>query len=217
MKFFNTYSFKVIIIFIYSAIYLFPSDSTKFVHDVYLIKSRWHTGIILKVNELAVNNIKAVKYFRNYKYVDIGWGDKDFYQSSEDFDLYLAFKALFIPTESVVRLEGYNKEISDIILYTDFCIKFTLIEKNFINLLKFIDSSFSRNEKNGLIVTMKKTNGNIIFFKSNNSYHIFETCNKWIAKALLAAGYDISPTWIITADNLFDEVKKYGKVIHRKN
>jgi len=147
------------------------------------------------------------------KYVDIGWGDRDFYQSPKDFDLYLAFKALFIPSESVVRIEGYNYEIEDIISYSDFCIRFALNENNLTNLLKFIDSSFSRNNQNKLVVTLKKARGRIFFFKSKYSYHIFETCNKWVAKGFAAAGFDISPGWIITSENLFEEVKKFGKVI----
>jgi hypothetical protein len=150
------------------------------------------------------------------KYVDIGWGDKDFYQSPKEFDLYLAFKALFLPTESVVRIEGYNSDIEDIISYSDYCIKFQLKDQNQIKLLKFIDSSFLRNDKNKLIITFVKANGKIIFFKSKYSYHILETCNKWVAKGFAEAGYEVSPTWIITAENLFEEVKKFGTVIRWK-
>jgi len=193
------------------------SDPSQKLNNVYLIKNRWHTGLIFRVDELSLRNVEALRLFRDMKYVDIGWGDKDFYQSPKDFDLYLAFKALFLPTESVVRIEGYNYEIDDIISYSDFCIKFELADNNLKKLLNFIDSSFSRNIQNKLIITLKKSGANVIFFKSKYTYHIFETCNKWIAKGLVAAGYDISPTWVITAENLFEEVKKYGKVIRWKN
>lgn len=196
--------------------HLFSSDSTEKSNNVYLIKSRWHTGLIFKVDDIAINNIVALKLFRNFNYVDIGWGDRDFYQSPKDFDLYLAFKALFIPTESVVRIEGYNYGIEDIISYSDYCIKFQFNNNELTNLLKFVDSTFSRGDKNKLIITLKRAGGNIIFFKSKYSYHVFETCNKWVAKGFVAAGFDISPTWVITAENLFWEVKKYGKVIRWK-
>ncbi|MCL5991846.1 MAG: DUF2459 domain-containing protein [Bacteroidetes bacterium] len=193
------------------------SESSQKLHDVYLIKNRWHTGLIFKVDDLSIKNMEALRLFRNMKYVDIGWGDKDFYQSPKDFDLYLAFKALFIPTESIVRIEGYNYDIEDIISYSDFCIKFQMKEKKLTNLLKFIDSSFARNNQNKLIVTMRKAGSSIFFFKSKYSYHLFETCNKWVAKGMAAAGYDVSPAWIITAENLFEEVKKFGKVIRWNN
>jgi uncharacterized protein (TIGR02117 family) len=189
------------------------SDTSNKINNIYLIKSRWHTGLIFSINDLSLKNIEALKHFRNMKYADIGWGDRDFYQSPKDFDLYLAFKALFLPTESVVRIEGYNYEIDDIISYSDYCIKFELDDRNLTNLMKYIDSSFLRSEKNKLIVTLKKANGNIIFFKSKYSYHILETCNKWVAKGFVAAGIDISPAWVITAENLFEELRKYGKVI----
>jgi len=220
MKSYCKFRYFIYFLLLLPALYTYlysSSDSSLKLHNVYLIKSQWHTGLIFKVDEISLKNIEALKLFKNMKYVDIGWGDKDFYQSPKDFDLYLAFKALFIPTESVIRIEGYNYEIEDIVSYSDFCIKFQLKEKNLTRLLKFIDSSFSRNSQNKLIVSMKKVGGRIIFFKSKYSYHIFETCNKWVAKGLAEAGYDVSPTWIITAENLFEEVKKYGKLIKWKN
>ncbi|MBI5326623.1 MAG: DUF2459 domain-containing protein [Ignavibacteriae bacterium] len=207
----------IIILFFLQICYCYSfSDSSSTTCDVYLIKSRWHTGLIFKINEILLNNIEAVRFFSKMKYVDIGWGDKDFYQSNKDFDIYLAFKALFIPTESVVRIEGYKNEIDEIISYSDVCIKFEFSEKQLTNLSKFIDSSFSRNEKNKLIVTLKKAGNQTVFFKSEYKYHILETCNKWVAKGLAAAGFSISTTWIITAENLFEEVKKYGKIIRWK-
>lgn len=219
MKSINKSLLVLFIIFLFLIPYSFIysiSDSTEITQNIYLIKSRWHTGLIFKIDDLSLKNIEALRLFRNMKYVDIGWGDKDFYQSPKDFDFYLAFKALFLPTESVVRIEGYNYEIDDIISYSDICIRFELEVNNLGKLLKFIDSSFSRSSQNKLIVTLKKAGGNIIFFKSKYSYHIFETCNKWVAKGLAEAGYEVSPTWIITAENLFEEVKKYGKIIRWK-
>jgi hypothetical protein len=191
-------------------------DSSSKIDTVYLIKSRWHTGIIMSVNDISLKNIRALNLFKDRKYVDIGWGDADFYQSPKDFDVYLAFKALFIPTESVVRIEGYDCDIKNIIEWSDFCIEFELHDRGFIGLCKFIDSSLSKTGTGRLIVTSTRDNNRIIFFKSDLKYYIFETCNKWVAEAFESAGFRVSPKWIITAENLFNEIKKFGTVLKFK-
>src|SRR3989339_1569610 len=131
---------------LYSSLYSI-TDSSQKLNNVYLIKSRWHTGLIFRVDELSLKNIEAIRLFREMKYVDIGWGDRDFYQSPKDFDLYLAFKALFIPSESVVRIEGYNYEIEDIISYSDFCIRFALNKKKITKIFKIIFFFFFKKNK----------------------------------------------------------------------
>ncbi len=190
-----------------------PQDTSSKFETVYLIKSRWHTGIIMNVDDISLKNIQALKFFKTKKYVDIGWGDADFYQSPKDFDAYLAFKALFLPTESVVRIEGYDSDIKEIIEWSDFCIKFVLPKNGFISLCKFIESSFKRTKKGGLIITSIRDNNGVFFFKSNLKYDIFKTCNKWVAQAFVAAGFNVSTTWVITAENLFNEIQKFGKVL----
>jgi hypothetical protein len=80
-------------------------------HTIYIAKIDWHVGIILSVDDFTKTKIKAVEEFGNFKFVDIGWGDSAFYQSTEDFDLYLASQAILYPTKSAVRIRGYNFEI----------------------------------------------------------------------------------------------------------
>jgi hypothetical protein len=83
---------------------LFQEKTTK---SLYIAKNDWHVGIIFKIDEHLISDIDAVSNFKYYDYVDIGWGDADFYQSSEDFDLFLASKAILFPTPSVIRVQGY--------------------------------------------------------------------------------------------------------------
>ena len=112
-------------------------------NKIYISKIDWHVGIILEVNESSLAQIESLAEFDKFNYVDIGWGDADFYQSSERFNLYLASKAILLPTQSVVRIQGYNNEIEDIIKYRDYAFEIVLDSLQFNSLSQFINSSTS--------------------------------------------------------------------------
>ncbi len=179
---------------------------------LHLINYSWHTGLIIPVNDFTIKHIPVINYFKDYDYVDIGWGDEEFYQHP-DFDLYLGAKAIIYPTPSVIRIEGYHLEIDFIIDLSEFAIRFDLTEGNFIKLSEFINQSFSSQEPAGYKITSKQKNGKIVFYASSLKYHLFNTCNTWAAKALKSAGFNVEPTGIITDDQLFEKIKKHGIVV----
>lgn len=193
----------------------FDSQASK----IYIAKIDWHVGIILKVDENLIKNISAAQYFKDFNYVDIGWGDADFYQSPDNFDLYLASKAILFPTTSVIRIQGYNQSIDQIINWREYAFEVGLLKDEYENLCKFIDNSFSRDSTNNLSVTLQKNNKRVTFFSSVHKYHLFNTCNTWVADALDFAGQDINASDVVTADELYFELLKFGKLVksHIKN
>ncbi|MBU0558691.1 MAG: DUF2459 domain-containing protein [Bacteroidetes bacterium] len=184
-------------------------------HSIYLIKSNWHTGILIKLDLTTINSLEAANDFKGYKWIDIGWGDEDFYQNSGNFDLLLGSKAILIPTSSVIRIAGYNSSIEAIIKWSDYCIEFEIDNNELQNLLAFISNSFFVHEGN-LIQASARAEGGIRFYKSNRKYHLFNTCNKWAAEVLKSAGIGVTSTYIITADDLFYEASEYGIVLKKE-
>lgn len=181
-------------------------------HQVYLVKNYWHTGIMFSVNEELISHIPAISNFAEYKFVDIGWGDEAFYQHP-DPDYLLGAQAILVPTSSVIRMEGKNSSLNNIIEWSDFSIRFDLSNEQFLKLCKYIENSFEKDEHQNLFITSTKSSGRITFYKSHKKYHLFNTCNTWVAEALEESGFDISSSNVITAENLFEEVSKFGTVL----
>ena len=182
-------------------------------YTIYIAKIEWHVGIILKVDNAALDNVSAIKDFSDYKYVDIGWGDAEFYQSGEDFDLFLASKAILFPTNSVIRIQGYDYGIEQIMNWRDYVFKIELSNEQFDLLCRFIDSSLLRNNQNKLNIESEKLNGRIRYYSSNLKYHLFNTCNTWVAEALENADSGIESSNIITAEELFEELIKFAHLV----
>lgn len=185
-------------------------------HSVYLVNRGIHTGLIIPVNSISLQKISAMNFFEQYEYVDFGWGEEYYYQHPGKGKFCLGVKAVAIPNSSVVRAEGFSGILRDVIEWSDYAVRFNLSEDEFVRLCGYIDSSFSRGEVNNFIETSRKRNGEVIFFKSVYYYHAFNTCNTWAARGLQSAGLDVSPFLVITAGDLFDEVKGSGILLKGK-
>lgn len=181
--------------------------------SVYIAKMDWHVGILVEINEEVIEKIEAAKDFNEFEYIDIGWGDADFYQSPESFDLYLATKAILIPTSSVVRIQGYNWGINDIIKWRDYAFKIDLTYPQFGKFCDFINRSFLKDNENKLLVTSVKFKGAVKFYSSSHSYHVMNTCNTWVAEGLEVAGKNIESSDVTTAEELFMQLLNIGKLI----
>lgn len=184
-------------------------------NTIYIAKNDWHVGIFLEINNRSSEKISALEFFSKFKLIDIGWGDADFYQSDVELDLVLATKAIIIPTSSVIRLQGYNMTIDEILDWRDYTFKLLLDDSQFDKLCEFINQSFSRDSENQIIKTSEKFNGVIQYFSSVHKYHLFNTCNTWVAEALEYSGLDINASKVITADHLFAELIKAGILLKK--
>ncbi len=173
---------------------------------IYVLKHRWHTGIIINRSE-ASNLLPALgNDFNNSEYIEIGWGDKDFYMS-EKGTLFLALKAVLWPTKSVLhvakisshQLERFNEEE---------IIEFALTDENFNKLIKYLNRSFSLDSNKHNIQLGKGLYGNSRFYLSNEHYHLFKTCNVWVAKGLKNANISIKPFFALTSKNVMKQLNK---------
>lgn len=174
---------------------------------IYLVKIRWHTGIIFKTDQVDTSRWKFIDDFKEYEYVDVGWGDEEFYQHP-GFDIELAVRALFINTRSTLRISGFNRSIDKYLRSTDYAEKMTLTDGAYDRLCSYIQSAYIT-EENKPVILSEQFGGGVKFYEAKGYYNVFNTCNTWIARALNSAGYKIDED-IIMSEQLFRETVRYG-------
>ncbi len=76
----------------------------------------------------------------------------------------------------------------------------------------YISNTVWRDREKKYEILSTKGLGRIIFFKANGEYHLFNTCNTWLARGLRQAGIEITDDIILT-EQLFNEAAKVGRVI----
>jgi uncharacterized protein (TIGR02117 family) len=185
------------------------SSYTKNEIEIFLVKQYWHTAIVIHLEDIDDKKYRFKKFFRNYNLIDFGWGDEMFYQHP-DFDLYLGARAILKPTSSTLRVEGINLSKELFFQLSEIVIRLDVTQNQLEKILEFIEKTFYK--ENDEYVILNVIANKIYFFKSYGYYHLFNTCNTWIAKCLNYAGFNID-TKIILTEQLFREVIKFGELI----
>lgn len=169
-------------------------------NEIFITNHGWHTGVVLKAEDLnSIIPALAVR-FQKINYYEIGWGDAGFYQANE-ITSGLTLRAMFWSSGSVIHIHGFNTE--PVLNFPGSVIRLVKLNyESYQSLLKFIQSSFMKNELGEVMPQKKGIYGDSQFYSGFGNYHIFNTCNKWTAKALYSAGLDIDTSLKLTAESI---------------
>lgn len=194
--------------------------NTQFLHgegeqtkSIFLVSHGWHAGIVIKRVDIRQSEWPRLHAFAHMDYLEIGWGDKDYY-TSLDPGPGLAVKALLLPTSSVLHLVGFRGPPESYFPYSEI-IWIELSVSGFEQMVHHISKSFSRDESGTAVPLGPGNYGYSRFYASEETYHLCKTCNTWSATVLQAAGCPI--THAFTVNELMSQARSFGKVILEKS
>jgi uncharacterized protein (TIGR02117 family) len=171
--------------------------------SVFIVNYGWHAAIVLKKADVSELLLPEAKDFPDSDYLEFGWGDLDFYQAP-DPGLGLTLKAAFWSSGSVLHVAGLTGTLEKYYPSNDI-VEIGLSQEGFQRAVEFISDTFSRPgaaTHAGLYLTSR-------FYSAKGKFHVFRTCNTWVAEALRAAGLPLSGR-IVTAGGLMHDVKRWG-------
>lgn len=159
---------------------------------IYLVSSAVHADIIVPIDSEQKNwkpdfaNKTFHSDLSTQTHIAFGWGDKGFYLETEtwsDFKVSTAANALFLPSASCMHVTFTRPE------YTANKVAVTISPQEYQKLVSFIESSFIKDETNGFVqIDGYAYSYNDAFFEANGRYHLLNTCNSWVGRALKHAG-----------------------------
>jgi uncharacterized protein (TIGR02117 family) len=179
---------------------------------VHLINIGWHTGLALRRADIPAGPWPESADFPAAVYLEVGWGDRDFYQAPA-FDPWLAVKAALLPTSAVLHVVGFD-DAPDRYFGSAEIIRIDLSRPSFERLVAFIDDAYDRRGAARASPIGPGLYGNSLFYPATGSFHLFNNCNVWVARGLRRAGLPVVPFWAVTADNLFSQARKFGRIEH---
>jgi uncharacterized protein (TIGR02117 family) len=175
---------------------------------VFVVSHGWHTGLVIPAGELQ-GRLPALKArFGKTPYLELGWGDKGFYQAKE-ITSGLTLRAIFWPTESVVHIVSVPTTPAGYFPHSEVA-AVCLSEGGYSSLLSFIVNSFARDESGEIVELKNGIYGDSQFYAGVGDYYLMNTCNKWTAKALKSAGIAIDPMFKLTAGSVMEYVRQGG-------
>jgi uncharacterized protein (TIGR02117 family) len=178
---------------------------------IFVVNYGWHTSIVIKKADIHSSALPELRDFPDAEYVDIGWGDWDYYQAP-DPGLGLALKAAFWSSRSVLHVIGFKDAVEKYFSGSEI-VRITLSDEAFRMLVEFVSAAFVRPDGVGPAPGLHGLAPNSRFYPANGRFHLFRTCNTWVAEALQAAGLPIAPAYAFTAGNLSYQVKRFGTVV----
>jgi uncharacterized protein (TIGR02117 family) len=176
--------------------------------SVFVVNHGWHSAIVVKKTDIPTAVLPEITDFPEAEYLEFGWGDRDYYQAP-DPGLGLALKAAFWSKGSVLHVAGFEGAVEDFFHGAEI-IEIGMSSEAFEDLMKFIAGTFLRSGESGLVAVGPGLYSTSRFYSATGRFHLFRTCNTWVAEALSSAGVPISPGYAVTAGSLMDQVKQFG-------
>jgi len=200
----------LILVFIFTVVTDAMSELHPVNHEniIYLVNHGWHAGLVLKRTDIPDNLWPESKNFSHAQYLEIGWGDKDYYQSPNPH-LGIAIKAILWPTSSVLHIVALNHGVTSYFPNSEI-IEFRLSDDNFNRMIEYIAASHSKDPDDISKPIANGLYGHSHFYLAREKYHLFNTCNVWTAKALHATGCPINSALTITTEGLMSQARSCG-------
>jgi uncharacterized protein (TIGR02117 family) len=172
---------------------------------IFVTSNGWHSSIIVAKADLPPNRIPEKADFPSARFLEFGWGDAVFYPAKQ-MTLGMTLRAAFVPTPAVVHVAGLREEPARSFPKAE--VVFLPIDaENFVRLVDFIDSSFERFGASRAAATGPGLYATSRFYAAKGSFHLFNTCNTWTARALAAAGFDVNASGMSRAEALMQQVR----------
>jgi uncharacterized protein (TIGR02117 family) len=178
-----------------------PADTGPRTHAVRIVSDGWHTAIVIGRPELvATGLLPEAADFPHAAFLEFGWGDRVYYPAKKK-TLAMTLNAALVATPAVMHMAGLARA-PEIIYAGSQVVPVALTEGGFRHLVRAIARDFMRSKGGRAKPVSRGLYPNSNFYDARGRFHLLSTCNTWTARKLRAAGINILPSGIITADQL---------------
>lgn len=184
------------------------------VRSVWLVAPGWHAGLAVRRADIPEGLLPESADFPGARYLEVGWGERDYYQARES-SVWLALKAALIPSPSVLHVAGLDKPPAAY-FGSDSVLRIDLPDAEFRNLVAYLHESFNRRGAPRIMPLGPGLYGDSRFYEAQGRFHLFNNCSTWAAGALEAAGLPASPFRIVTASSLRCQARHWGATESRR-
>ncbi|WP_277481173.1 DUF2459 domain-containing protein [Catalinimonas alkaloidigena] len=182
--------------------------------QIYVVSQGWHSGLVVPSSCIADSLWPEKHDYSEYEHIQIGWGDKDFYQNP-GFSIWYGAKAVLWPTKSALQVLGLH-QLSNLQYYANETVLLQASQAQYTSLCKFLLTQFQQNDSARFIPLKEGLYQNSHFFLGEQSYYFPKNSNVWTASALKHAGFDLTPIWYQSQRSLLKRMKKEGKLVYSK-
>ncbi|WP_255105253.1 MULTISPECIES: TIGR02117 family protein [unclassified Synechococcus] len=175
-------------------------------HQTFVVRHGWHTGLVIPAGRLnqAIPGLK--EHFGDAAYYEIGWGDKEFYQSGE-VSIDLTLQAIFLSKGAVMHMVAIPGSPSEFLGASE-VVSTCLTDQQVTSLIAFVANSFARDHQGRIVRLNRGLYGNSQFYEGEGRFSLLHTCNNWTAKGLQSAGINVSSSFSQTPTKVMSAIRE---------
>lgn len=172
---------------------------------VHVTSNGWHTAIVVPAAALAATGaIPEAADFPGAAFLEFGWGDRVYYPA-EKKTLGTTLSAALAPTPAVMHVTGRRAAPGDDSGYQS--IPVPLTEEGFRRLAAALAAEFERPAGGRAEAISRGLYAHSYFYRAHGNFHLLNTCNTWTARMLKTSGVGVTPSGIVTADQLMARLR----------
>ena len=173
---------------------------------IHVASNGWHTMVVLPRGALPPGMIPEAADFPEAEWLGFGWGDAAYFPEA-DPGLGTTLRAALLPTDAVILMSGLPRPVRAV--HPEAKIVTLAVSKDGLRRMAgYIDATFDRGGGARARPVAPGEEPFSRFYPAAGTFHIFNTCNTWTARALETAGLPVQVAGTITADALMTQVRE---------
>lgn len=176
---------------------------------LWLVTPGWHSGVVLRRDDIPAARIPESSDFVGARYLEFGWGDREYYRNPEPGP-WSALKAALVPGPSVLFLRGFS-ESPEAYFVAEEILPIRLPDPAFRQVIEYLHDSFDRRGSARATPLEPRLHRSSGFYEARGKFHLFHNCNAWTAGALHAAGLPLVPGGALTAGSLRCQAERWAE------
>ena len=173
---------------------------------VLVVDHGWHTAIVVRREDVDPTIWPEVRDFPDAALVEVAWGDRDFYMA-EKATGWLAIKAALFTSGSVLHVGGLGPSALAS-LPADAVVELGVSRGGFDAMTRFFHDEYELDGEGRSVPLARGLYGASWFYAARSRYHLFNTCNTWVARALQRAGLRVTPAGTLTAGAVMQQAQR---------
>jgi uncharacterized protein (TIGR02117 family) len=183
-----------------------PGRQDPLAYRVWVVDHGWHTAIVVRLRDVDSTIWPEASDFAGAAFVEVAWGDREFYMGERPSG-WLAVKAAFFTSGSALHVAGFSAPMASYFAASD-VVEVPVSRGGLDAMTRMFHDEYQRGDDSRPIRLAPGLYGVSWFYAARSRYHLFNTCNTWVARALRAAGLEVTPAGVVTAGGVMQEARR---------
>jgi uncharacterized protein (TIGR02117 family) len=167
----------------------------------------WHTGIVIARADLPPGLVPETADFPGATHFEFGWGNRDYYTTPRK-TLGLTLGAA-LPGAAVVHLAAYGGPPRPHAGYE--VVTLRVSGEGMRRLAAYLHAGFARGGAPRVRAISPGLLPASAFYPGSGTFHLFNTCNTWVAAGLAAAGLPVRAAGVQLAEELMSQLRRRAR------